>query len=109
MGSYLVPSGSLSCVLGVEPGVGALELARPDHILLQGLFPPQLSSTPLPLPLSLPPSASHVYFLKMFYYSFIWLYQVFTEACRIILLQHVGSNSLIRDQTWAPCIGSLEF
>ena len=25
-----------------------------------------------------------------------------------IWLRHVGSSSLIRDQTWAPCIGRME-
>ena len=31
------------------------------------------------------------------------------EACRIFYLWHVGSSSLPRDGTWAPCIASMEF
>ena len=38
-------------------------------------------------------------FLKIFIYLF---------GCPRSQLQHVGSSSLTRDQTWAPCTGSLQ-
>ena len=42
-------------------------------------------------------------------YLFIWLYRVLVVAHRIfILLRHVGSSSLSRDQIQALCIGSVE-
>ena len=33
---------------------------------------------------------------------------LFIAACAILYLQHVGSSSLIRYQTWAPCIENME-
>ena len=52
----------------------------------------------------------------LFIYLFIWLHWVFVAArgllsCGMQTLScgmHVGSSSLTRDQTWAPCIGSME-
>ena len=50
-----------------------------------------------------------------FTYLFIWLHWVLVVTCGIFWLwlvncwlQHVGSSSLTRDQTWAPCFGSAE-
>ena len=43
------------------------------------------------------------YFFKAFKKIFIWL--CWGLSCRISQLWHVGSSSLIRDWTWAPCIG----
>ena len=37
---------------------------------------------------------------------FIWLCQVALQ--QDLQLSHMGSRSLIRDQTWAPCIWSVE-
>ena len=38
---------------------------------------------------------------------FIWLCWVLVVACEIFQLQYVGSSSLTRDWTWAPCIGNV--
>ena len=32
---------------------------------------------------------------------------LFIAACAILYLQHVGSSSLTRNQTWAPCIQNM--
>ena len=66
----------------------------------------------------------HHSFIYFFKYLFIWLYQVLVPAMGIFdlhcsmqglqfwhsnsQLQHVGSSSLARNQTWAPCAGSAE-
>ena len=53
-------------------------------------------------------------FFKKNIYLFIWLCQVLVASgifsCSMwdLQLRHVGSSSLTRDQTWAPCIGSTE-
>ena len=39
---------------------------------------------------------------------FIWLCCVLVVACELFQLQHVGSSSLTRDWTWAPCTGNVE-
>ena len=61
---------------------------------------------------------SMVYYIDWFYfiYLFIWLHQILVEApglpsCGMRTLScsmHVGSSSLTRDWTQAPCIGSTE-
>ena len=53
------------------------------------------------------------FFFKNMYLC-IWLHGVLVVACRIFScnmrtqVRHVGSSSLTRDQTCAPCIGSSE-
>ena len=53
------------------------------------------------------------------YYLFIWLHHILVAAHAIFSLhcsrqhmgsslRHAGSTSLTRDQTWAPCIGSMK-
>ena len=56
-----------------------------------------------------------LFFTKnLFMYVFIWLHLVLVAACGPLLgledsqWQHVGSSSLIRDWTQAPCFGSVE-
>ena len=39
--------------------------------------------------------------------SFFFFYVVYLFGCSGSQLQHVGSSSLTRDQTWAPCTQSL--
>ena len=41
--------------------------------------------------------------IQFFFFNFIYLF-----GCSGSQLQHVGSSSLTRDQTWAPCAGSSE-
>ena len=43
-------------------------------------------------------------FLKK--YLFIWLWWISVEACGIFQLQHMGSNSPIKDQIQPPCFGT---
>ena len=43
------------------------------------------------------------HFFKAFKNIFVWL--CWGLSCRISQLRHVGSSSLIRGWTWAPCIG----
>ena len=45
-----------------------------------------------------------IFFKKIF----IWLCCVLVVACGIFFLRHVGSSSLIRDQSQVSCIGSIE-
>ena len=40
--------------------------------------------------------------------TLIWPHQVLVATYRIFKLQHVGSSSLTKDQTWVPCIGRAE-
>ena len=55
-------------------------------------------------------------FILIFIYSFTWLSQVFVAPRRLLSCgmqtlsygMHVGSSSLTRDQTRAPCIGRAE-
>ena len=55
-------------------------------------------------------------FKKIFIYLFIWLCRVLVVACGLLSCgmrtlscgMHVGSSSLTRDGTQAPCIGSVE-
>ena len=50
-----------------------------------------------------------VFFFKRVcsYYLFIWLHWSYLQHANTEL-QHVGSSSLTRDQTQAPCSGSSE-
>ena len=79
---------------------------------------------------SLPPQPILCFsFLNIYIYLFVWLCRdlvaaqgIFVATCRIFScgmwdlqlqhvgsqLWHVGSSSLTRDETWAPCIGSVE-
>ena len=48
-------------------------------------------------------------FLKIFLFSYVFIYLAVPGlSCGMSDLQlwHVGSSSLIRDRTWATCIGS---
>ena len=54
-------------------------------------------------------------FILLFFKKYFWLCWVLVVAhgifsCGMLDIQweHVGSSSLIRDQTWAPCIGRME-
>ena len=72
---------------------------------------PCLASLPLSFSFFPPRSLlSFIYFLK--YLLFIYL-AALGPSCSIqdlpTLLKHVGFSSLTRDQTWALCIGSMEF
>ena len=48
------------------------------------------------------------FFKNICFYLFIWLCWVLVAARRIFYLWHVGSSSLARDWTRAPCIGNTQ-
>ena len=48
------------------------------------------------------------FFFFFFKFLFIWLHRVLAVVMQALQLQHVGSRSLTRDQTWALCIGSVK-
>ena len=62
-------------------------------------------------------SSAHFFFFNIFIYLFIWLHRVLVVAggllgCGTWTLScgmRVGSSSLTRDRTRAPCVGSAEF
>ena len=102
---------------------------RPSCSTACGIFPDQ-GSNPCPLhwqadtqPLRHQGSPSFFFFFKdfslvfkLFIYLFIWLCQILVATCGILSCDmqtlscsmHVGSSSLTRDWTQAPCIGSTE-
>ena len=46
--------------------------------------------------------------LSITFFSFFFLNFIYLFGCSGSQLQHVGSSSLTRDRTWAPCTGSSE-
>ena len=69
------------------------------HPLKQRLFDPVV--------LRIKSLSFHTQFIHLFKknYLSIWLQWVLVVACKLLA---VGSSSLIRGQTWAPCMGSTE-
>ena len=71
---------------------------------------------PSPRPPLLKGEPSSALLKKIFIYLFIWLHQALVSAGRLLSCgmrtlscgMHVGSSSLFRDRTQAPCIGSME-
>ena len=48
------------------------------------------------------------YFCLTFVSSFLKIIFIYLFGCTGFKLQHVGSSSLTRDRSWAPCIGSAD-